>query len=825
MRNSTTLDVRRSMISRFVNSARRIPNSALLLLVLALLPGAASGQSRMPIEVSRLRLGLPAGPLSGTEDQTDGGFESIFKPGVWAPVWADIAANETFNEPLELVVETSDADGSLTSMSVPLPAMQKGERRSGYELGRVPYLKPAQYTTEVKASVRTAKGRTVSDEAKRKFSAREPGDFLIVSIGNSLSGYRLKAPTPNTDPNDIESRRHRGGAIELAQCLEVGSLPDHWIGYSAFDLMILSTGDLEKFWTELKSHPVKQEAILEWVRRGGRALVSVGFNLDLVNDLPLFKELLPATLPPGGKKAVPSLTLNWFSVKGNLTQHVELRDAIGAGNVFTADIAARADRAYRRLSPPESNKQDNRTIVVQGAYGLGKVTLVGFDLDRPPFTDWKDRDGFWEWLTTEAGGRLPEMQNQVHQIEREDPQFNQLNDMLDSFEGVPVISFGWVALFILIYILLIGPVDYFFLKKVVKRLEWTWVTFPLIVLTVSALAYYAAYAVKGSDQKINKIDFVDVDLQTKRIYGQTWFTIFSPRIQNYSIGVEPAGPRPDRPDEPTWTSDDAKQSAPNTVLSWNGQARRDNRGLLQRRYRYHTDYGNADRPLIASGVEDVPIQVWSTKSFTASYSGAIDPNRPLLMHTLRHPPGAPDILIGTLTSNLPVPVPSEARLFYRDRSVMVGQLTPGVEKPITFKDTTEPISTALGPLQNAEFGSYNPRPYGGRSGGDTFGAHRLYGILFGDRMGGIDRPLAGSEIRQLDQSWRIRESSIDQAVLVLRLPTTGGSAEAQSQDAASPSRLWLSELPGTGAERRSISGTLRQETYVRFFIPIPRAEK
>ena len=49
---------------------------------------------------------------------------------------------------------------------------------------------------------------------------------------------------------------------------------------------------------------------------------------------------------------------------------------------------------------------------------------------------------------------------------------------LESFDGVPVISFGWVALFILIYIVVVGPLDYFFLKKVVKRLELTWVTFP-----------------------------------------------------------------------------------------------------------------------------------------------------------------------------------------------------------------------------------------------------------------------------------------------------------------------------------------------------------
>ena len=60
---------------------------------------------------------------------------------------------------------------------------------------------------------------------------------------------------------------------------------------------------------------------------------------------------------------------------------------------------------------------------------------------------------------------------------------------LEQFEEVPVISFGWVALFILFYIVLVGPLDYFILKKVFKRLEWTWISSPILVLVVSVAAY------------------------------------------------------------------------------------------------------------------------------------------------------------------------------------------------------------------------------------------------------------------------------------------------------------------------------------------------
>src|SRR5207253_9954374 len=88
-----------------------------------------------------------------------------------------------------------------------------------------------------------------------------------------------------------------------------------------------------------------------------------------------------------------------------------------------------------------------------------------------------------------------------------------LQQTLDNFD-VNVVPFGYVALFIILYILVVGPLDYFILKHVFHKLEWTWITFPTVVLTVSVAAYFTAYALKGHDLEINKIDIVDFDLRT-----------------------------------------------------------------------------------------------------------------------------------------------------------------------------------------------------------------------------------------------------------------------------------------------------------------------
>ena len=110
---------------------------------------------------------------------------------------------------------------------------------------------------------------------------------------------------------------------------------------------------------------------------------------------------------------------------------------------------------------------------------------------------------------------------------------------LEQFPGVKLIPFGWVAFFIFLYILLIGPGDYFFLKKVLKRMELTWITFPTIVVTVSLVAYYAAYVLKGNDLLVNKVDVVDIDQAAGVDARQHLDQPVQPQNRDYTIRTIP----------------------------------------------------------------------------------------------------------------------------------------------------------------------------------------------------------------------------------------------------------------------------------------------
>src|SRR5262249_50636461 len=246
-------------------------------------------------------------------------------------------------------------------------------------------------------------------------------------------------------------------------------------------------------------------------------------------------------------------------------------------------------------------------LAVRMPHGLGQLTLLGFDLDLPPFASWDGQAEFWKTLlqqlarSTEkrTGPGNINWRNRRPDLEYDPDLAGELQTNLEQMPEIPVISFGWVALFIFIYILVVGPLDYFFLKKVVGGWELPWIPSPAVVLVVSAAAYFTAYKLKGNDQKINKIDVVDFDLGGGQVYGSTWFSIFSPRIQHYTIGVEPVSPG--------WSAITDQAQTPATISwmgrpddSYGGYGRPRSSGLFRRAYDYETD---------ASGLRGVPIQV------------------------------------------------------------------------------------------------------------------------------------------------------------------------------------------------------------------------
>jgi hypothetical protein len=465
-------------------------------------------------------------------------------------------------------------------------------------------------------------------------------------------------------------------------------------------------------------------------------------------------------------------------------------------------------------------------------HGLGSVTLIGFDVKDPVLADWKGRFAFWQkvvkdFAPTVETGAVAEGQpfrQRGGSIDYAGTDLtSRLYQQLEQFD-TPTISFGWVVLFIFLYIVIIGPVDYLLLKLFFKRLELTWITFPAVVITVSLLAYFTAYAIKGQDLKINKIDLVDIDMRSgikedgtpgsARAFGTCWFTILSPRIQNYTVGLEPMLYRwqglepPAQPIEPTmsWLA------RPETGgLGSSGRGR--SASLFTRSYSYEPN---------AIGLRDVPIPVWTTKSFTASWDAPF--SKLPFESKLHHEAGRAGALGGTITNNLPFNL-KECALIYHDWVYMLPDLQQGVATQIVPDQLRPKKISDWATLDIVSTGSFDPSPV-------------LRQLMFYEKIDPGHKRGRNHAHRNLDFSWRLKddidknergdEATVREAILVCRLDRGSGPGEALqgSNDPRLATHLWLGEIPGSpGVTRPALQGTMLQDTYVRVLMPVvPKKE-
>lgn len=769
--------------------------------ILLTLPADGAAQQRRKLKIERVQVGLPVNPVLGE-----------FKSGFWTPVYVDVSAGPEGLVKGELIVETSDSDDVRNNYRVPLPPLEPNEQLTGL----ISYTKPSSLHTEIIVTARSPEARL--DERKESYTAMQLGDALYLTIGGRLPGLR-KALVRQQKPGDDEEIFTRDtGPQHFTALDDVRQMPTRWFGYEAVDLAILVTGNRDFMNALVSDREGRKEALMEWVRRGGRLLVSTGRNQDIVANLDSSFGFLPAATT--GQLQVPQIRMGF-------TLAVADNQILQNPKKTPLDIAKLEPKPGREVDRilPEAVQANEPLLIVRGAYGLGQVTVVAFDLDQQPFTTWSGQSTFWSRLigpksTWRIGPVVTEQANPnqppgFRQYGAQDEDVaSQLERNLELFPDVPVISFGWVALFILVYILIVGPLDYFFLKKVVKRLELTWITFPTVVITISVASYFIAYYLKGNDQLINKVDLVDLDVTGQQAYGHSWFTIFSPRIQHYTIGIEPA--------DPGWAQPGAAAQAGSSVLlswlgrpemGWGGSGRAHSQSLFRRTYEYAPD---------ATGLIGVPIQVWTTKSFEADWQVPFDPTRPLFQASLRFPAEARTDAkpTGTVTSGLPVEL-EDVYLVYRGDFYALGRLLPGVPQRVDnallgtgtkFNDWVTAIPQAAVAGQSAQ----PTRPGMPMPSEPT--ATLMKRLEFFDLSTGQAAVRRNNSLRDLDQSWRLRNK--DELILVGRVLRKEGPAEEVAMSPATPARLWLGALPRSGQPRPPIPGSLTQETYVRVFLPV-----
>jgi hypothetical protein len=745
----------------------------------------------------------------------DGPNVARSRNGVWTPVTVPLqaGAEDVPRDHYRIVVETTDGEAVPYRYTVPVPAIPANSTQAVFA-----YVRPGSTGATFNVALQKIDGAEVQrvEDLSRYSSNKEIlelNELLYLTLGSSLHGLRVApkpgaaepAPQPDNQGEDIP-------VAGFASIENVADLPDRWFGYESVDVIMITTSSDGFVDQLLAMNKVRRDALLDWVRRGGRVVLSVGRNQQSVakwlEKVPLIDGVLQSKVT---RPSLPNLQM-WCGADPRQKQ--ALRDL---EIVRVQPGPNMHGLVYENQAPGDL---EVRPILWQSSCGLGRVILVAFDLDAPPFSTWEGQGAFWKKLQEEVAPRVS-----AGDVNRPAGPFVQGGELavdlkreLESFQDVPVISFGWVALFILFYIVLVGPLDYLVLKKVFKRLELTWITFPALVLIVSVAAYATAYYFKGDDLRINKIDLVDIDLHAPgQVYGHSWFTLFSPRIQNYTLGLKPAAPEWGG----SWDANDVDAPAPPLMVATMDGLETGLGGNLQSLFRRPYEYAGD-----ASVLRDVPIPMWATRTFTASWRVPLKDAQ----HKDRPPPLQAELRIsrdgravsGGITNNLQAELQGVV-LFFQGQWYLLGNLAPRETREVAplFEPDVKPHS-----LQEWFTEGRVLQPQGQTSFSASDQTVRAF--LFHSAPGGGQQPNSG--LRRFDEGWRVQSLGEgqqrryrDEAILVARTPTHSGRAETVAQDGVSPTRLWLGELPGTQPQRPALSGYLQQKTYVRIYIPLVRS--
>jgi hypothetical protein len=458
------------------------------------------------------------------------GLDGHFKRGHWAEVKADITAGETRLSG-ELEVISRDGDGAAVAFVCPQPVqlepgksgtfsalVKMGPPGSGLQLRLQSGGRPIARLVLSDAKVSgewTSRGKT-SKNAHRSTA------LVIATLG----------PSAGTESAVELLSGSLGEEVATVSLPSVDQLPDSMRGYDAIDCLLVAATEENPLQGASQQG---RSALMQWLRLGGRLILIAG---DAAGEL-------AASSSP------------WESLlEGRLARRSPLTSDGGLRN-FTGESLEYADAplvwqmepppAFVTLSESGPGSAD-RPLVVEHPLGMGRVSLVLFDLTKPPLSQWSGRGKLLARLISgeplasqgdvvRSGGRM------THLGYRD--LAGQLRMAIDQYSGVTPVHFHLVAGALLVYLILLGPGEYYLLRKAAPRaMHLTWILFPLLLIGFAGGAAAWGRSARGSAVKINQVEVVDLDLVGGQQRGVFWTGLFSPDAQSVSLTATPLPPLP-----------------------------------------------------------------------------------------------------------------------------------------------------------------------------------------------------------------------------------------------------------------------------------------
>ncbi len=420
---------------------------------------------------------VSATALARDEYAVDVGYAAFFRPGEWTPVNLYIDRQAT---------AASGSKGLLSVETRPLEGDPRQFRKS-VDLAAQQHLRISAYVQIPEDS--ECRIRFQGDGTDRTWplnhdylKALKPYERLVLVVSRSgafvpASGVWLR----NTVIAQITPEQ----------------LPDIWQALESVDLICFAQDPSVGMPEENK-----RKALINWLNFGGRILC-VGGPATATYQQGFLAPYLPVTLN-GTREA------QFISSQGRVR--------------FPVSAMQIKDKAQAMWW------LDGAPIAARAQVGAGEMIFCGADLQALGGVD-PTAAAFWDSVLYAPNQR-------PHASVSEQITQSNLDFAFGKAARLP--SLGLVFLLLGIYTVLVGPINFYMLRKR-RRLEMAWLTIPAIVAVFTIITYLIGSTTKGGLMILREMDLLQAPSGAAEARLEKTISLFSPRKRSYAIQPSASG--------------------------------------------------------------------------------------------------------------------------------------------------------------------------------------------------------------------------------------------------------------------------------------------
>ena len=543
-------------------------------------------------------LGMPhhaqaAGASAVIDGTPSVGWDGNYLVGRWTLVVVPVEVKQA--GPIHCTVTAVDPDGNRVQFHSPEVSLEPGHHRL------ITMIKVGRLDSDITVTINGIETRGSPGRTEWLQKPQMPSVRVVLTVGN---------------PRGFEFDGDSVPANVVAKVVPVREedLATNPLAYDGLASLVISP--------TAKIAPAQADAIRGWVQQGGRLVISLRNDPAAARRfLAMFGDWIPVTIEndPATVREFGSLEL--LSGKKARVPHTSTLSIPGlkasAGDVLAA---SRSD-----------------AFVIEVPHGIGAVTVMAIDLTAAPFSEWTSLPALCARLSgiRPIFDRQEKMQTKGSQLSSTGitDLASQLAAIQDHFEKIPRIS-PWTAIGILVlFLLIVGPVDYLIVSRILKRTYLTWVTFPLFIVVAAAIASMFATALNGTVRRANQLDIVNYDLVTKTATSRHFVSLYSPTTSQVSVAVQPV---------PLVAASDTK---PASMTTWSGTPESIFGGMFRES---GIELATTYEQQVDGQISQLPVIQWSSKSLVATSVQSADGLVDCDLHA-----SATGRLTGTLSHRLP----------------------------------------------------------------------------------------------------------------------------------------------------------------------------